>query len=161
MRNKYNWRICPRCRLAFIPFRKKQVYCSYLCEMKEIEDGKELKKMTDEEYIANELAAINMDWKVKKVNGIEENPIECWWAIGDCGTLRRFYKIVPWSKTDVKGVVIEENKYFCLYESCQADKPENASMVGIYENLDDAKERAKMQLIHINNIIKTYCLKEK
>lgn len=157
MRTKYNWKICPRCNLPFIPFRKKQVYCSYLCEMKEEEDGKELKKMTDEEYIAAELAAINMEWKVRKTNDIETNPIDYYWAIGECGILRRFYKIVPWSKTDVRGHVIEADKYFCLYESCQADKPENAGMVGIYESLDDAKERAKVQLVHINNLIKAYC----
>ena len=158
MRTKYNWKICPRCRLPFIPFRKKQIYCSHWCEMKEVEAGKELKKMTDEEYIANELAAINMDWKVKKVNDIEENPIECWWAIGDCGTLRRFYKIVPMSKTDVNGKVLEENKYFCLWEGLGIES-DKLLMIAVYENLEDAKTRAKMQLVIINNLIKDYCPK--
>lgn len=37
----------------------------------------------------------SFDWKVKRVNDIETNPIECWWTIGECGALKRFYKIVP------------------------------------------------------------------
>ncbi len=101
-----------------------------------------------------------MDWKVKKVNDIEENPIECWCAIGDSGTLRRFYKIVPWSRIDVYGKVLEENKYFCLWEGLGIE-PDNLCMVAVYENLEDAKTRAKMQLVTINNLIKAYCPKEK
>ena len=112
--------------------------------------------MNDEEYIANELAAINLEWKEQKVNDIESNPIGCWYTIGECGTLRRFYKIIPMSKCDTKGMVIDENHYFCLYEACGIES-DKVSLVAIYESLDDAKERAKMQLLVINNIIKNYC----
>ena len=112
--------------------------------------------MNDEEYIANELAAINLEWKEQKVNDIESNPVGCWYTIGECGTVRRFYKIVPMSKCDTRGMVTDENHYFCLYEACGIES-DNVSLVAIYESLDDAKERAKMQLLVINNIIKTYC----
>ncbi len=113
--------------------------------------------MNDEEYIANELAAINLDWKEKYINGIKENGVECWYTIGECGTLRRFYKIVPFSKCDERGLVTNESeKYYVLYEALGIES-DKASPVAVYEDLEKAKQRAKFQLLAINNIIECYC----
>ena len=113
--------------------------------------------MNDEEYIANELAAINLEWKEKYINDIKENGVECWYTIGECGTLRRFYKIVPFSKCNEHGLVTNESeKYYVLYEALGIES-DKASPVAVYEDLEKARQRAKFQLLAINNIIERYC----
>ena len=46
MSNKYNWKICKRCQLPFIPFRENQIYCSYLCEMRLQEETRDMEAKT-------------------------------------------------------------------------------------------------------------------
>ena len=102
----------------------------------------------------------SFDWKVKKVNDIETNPIECWWTIGECGTLKRFYKIVPFPAQDERGLVLSDSKYYLLYEALGVES-DKVSVVGVYESLDSAQKRAKFQLMNIALLIMTYCDKEK
>lgn len=181
MKNKYNWKICPRCKLAYIPFRKNQVFCSYWCELLDKENKREMNDFNEEKYIKEELEKINFDWKIKKVNNIETNPIQCYWTIGTVNGLSRFYKITPFNKCNENGLVDNDNPkiYYVLYEACNYTTttdslikkfdidyydgiiPINASMVAVYEDLDMAKNRAKFQLFIINNIIENYAVKEK
>ena len=107
-----------------------------------------------------EIPDFKFDWKIKRVNDIETNPIECWWTIGECGTLKRFYKIVPFSYQDEKGVVLSDSKYYLLYEALGIES-DKASVVGVYESLDQAQKRAKFQLMNIALLIMVYCDKEK
>ena len=156
--SKYNWNICRHCSSPYLPYRENQVYCSYWCEMLEMEHKikRGVLTMNDEDYIANQLAAINLTWNEKRVNNIDTNPVECWYAIGEFGTLRRFYKIVPFSKCDEHGMSLGTGEYFIVYESLGAD-PAGAIPVGVYEDLDKAKARVKFQLFAINNLIARHC----
>ena len=113
---------------------------------------------------------IEFAWHENYVNGIKENGVSCWWCIGTIGTLSRFYKIVPFSKTNTDGVMLKKNTYFLLYEGnyeksdSEADfenfKPIRLSEIAVYEDLESAKKRAVTQLKVINNLIKTFCPKE-
>lgn len=124
---------------------------------KEINDLNRGIAMEDETYISEQLAAINLEWKKKYVNDIPSNGIECWWTIGEFGTLKRFYKVVPFHEHDERGMVISiEPKYFCLFEALGVES-DKVSIVAIYESLEAAQNRAKFQLLTIANIIWRNC----
>lgn len=151
MPNKFNWRICPSCGFPFIPHFEKQRICSPWCE------ERNKRSMDDEKYIAEQLAAINLEWQKKYINDIPSNGVECWWTVGELDTLKRFYKIVPFHEHDERGLVTSiEPKYFCLYEALGVES-DKASLIAIYESLEAAQNRAKFQLLAIVNIIQRYC----
>ena len=109
-----------------------------------------------ENYIADKLAAINLEWNTKYTNDIKSNGIECWWTIGELGTLKRFYKVVPFYRCNERGLVISEiPRYFALYEALGVEA-DNATLIAIYESREEAKQRAKFQLLAITNIIENY-----
>lgn len=39
LKKEYQWKICKHCRLAYIPKKKNQIYCSWLCEFLEHTKG--------------------------------------------------------------------------------------------------------------------------
>ena len=96
------------------------------------------------------------EWHTRYINGIESNGIECWWTIGQLGSLKRFYKIVPVDQVDTCGVVQDKEHYFILYESFD-NTEERCCIVAVYEHKWDAMNRVMTQLQHIDAIKKAYC----
>lgn len=114
-----------------------------------------------------------VDWKIKYINDIKENGIECWYTIGELGGLKRFYRIVPYRECDSHGLAKnEKSKYFAFFEYCSylpqemfnepldntydGISPQNGSLIAIYEDLETAKARVDTQLSVIQHIMDTY-----
>ena len=109
--------------------------------------------MDSESYISEQLSAINLEWHEKHINDIPSNGVECWWTIGEFETLKRFYKVVPFWKSDEHGCVVSSKPtYFLLYEALGVES-DNAIPIAVYESLDSAKQRAKFQLLAIVTLI--------
>lgn len=114
--------------------------------------------MDNETYISEQLSAINLEWHIQYINDIPSNGIACWWTIGELGTLKRFYKVVPFNECDERGLVLSDKpKYFCLYEALGIES-DKATPIAIYDSLEAAQNRAKFQLLAVVNIIQRYCV---
>ena len=106
MANKYKWNICLRCGAPYLPWKEKQTYCSFWCEMLDEEKicgnrkGSNNMNNDEEQWIAERLSALNLDWKEKYINDIETNGVECWHTVGELNSTKRFYKITPFNKCD-------------------------------------------------------------
>ena len=126
------------------------------------------------------------EWKIKKVNDIESNPIDCYWAIGKIKSQPRLYTIIeqyPTQKDGYTNVPGSEPELYILFESIQGRHrsdcfdgegdntienwkyatlwgdyffKDRGSFVHAYKTLDEAKARAEIQLETINGIIQTY-----
>ena len=167
MANKYKWNICLRCGAPYLPWKEKQTYCSFWCEIldeekKKIGGNKIIRKggsdnMADneEQLMAKRLSAINLDWKEKYINDIETNGVECWHTVGELNGTKRFYKITPFNKCDTSGMVLGKGCYYVLYEALGIES-DSAKPVAVYESLDAAMERAKFQLLVIDSLKRTY-----
>ena len=154
MGEKYNWETCKRCHSSFIPWKEKQTYCSFWCEMLDEKAGKR-DVPEDDEWWMGEVAKVSMDWQERKVNDIDTNPVECWWAIGEFGNLRRFYKVVPFNRCDEFGRTTSNGEFYVLHESLSEDEGK-AFPVAVYDTLEQAKVRARFQLVAISSIVCDY-----
>ena len=112
-------------------------FCAYLVE--------------DDEKQPEQGPGVRLNWHTRYINDIDSNGVECWWTIGALGDIRRFFKVVPYSRCDTAGLVLKEHAYFALYESLSEDET-LASVVAVYESKEEAMERVKTQLTHIHAI---------
>lgn len=123
-----------------------------------------------------------LDWKTRQVNDIETNPLDCYWAIGMIRKFPRLYRIVEQYPIDKNGVIIgSEPELYVLFEALdgrprwdvfegerQLKEWEQSSVWGdyffkdrgafvrAYKTLDEAKERAELQLSNIKQIMDAY-----
>lgn len=114
-------------------------FCAYLT--KDDSQPSQLSQLTQE-------PEFRLNWHTRYINDIESNGVECWWTLGSLGGIRRFFKVVPYSRCDTDGLVLKEHAYFALYESLTEDETQ-ATVVAVYESKDEAMERVKTQLTHI------------
>lgn len=129
-----------------------------------------LKRITPDDTPEEEIK--EFDWKEKRVNNLDSNPIEGWWCVAKVGDTVRLYVIKPQQPQDESGLVTsEEPEGYVLFEGLCATRrnyDENPmssydgwmaprlSFVHMYKTLDSAKQRAATQAGHINDIIKRY-----
>lgn len=127
-----------------------------------------------------------MTWNEKKINNIETNPIECWWAIGNLADgCKRMYIVEPYYEVTTDGLAKTDKpyKYYTLSECLShhlltKDKTESKEYldkscfygdyyidtelhpIAIYDTKEDAMLRAETQIKHMDAIWKTYFSKE-
>ena len=129
-----------------------------------------------------------LNWKERKVNDIETNPLECWYAVGFVGESPRLYQIEPqYPNPNGDGYTVDTSKepelyilfetlggeHFSktrypedgtswlglrLWEDYTFEKPRN--FVRAFNTIEEAKERAETQISAIQNIIDIYSPKE-
>lgn len=121
-----------------------------------------------------------LNWKIKKVNDIETNPLDCYWAVGYVNTYPRLFTIVEQYPSE-DGYTIKENdkpELYVLFESLNIRDISNvfvteeevkewkhaqkfgnfwANNRGIFirafKTLEEAKARAEIQISSIQNVI--------
>ena len=122
-----------------------------------------------------------LTWNEKKINGIETNPRDCYWAVDkirDTDATARLYVIVEQRPCDTKGMVqSDEPELYVLFEclggepwskTVETDKDfdriknweifgdwrfkNRGSYVHAYKTLQEAKDRAETQLNRIREI---------
>ena len=127
-----------------------------------------------------------LNWKERKVNDIESNPRDCYWAVGQVGDSHRLYTIVEQYPCDTDGMATgKEPELYVLFEELNGRPVGNVftnekeldewkyatewggywfkgrgSFVHAYKTLDEAKARAETQISKIQNIIDAYFSKE-
>lgn len=121
-------------------------------------------------------------WKERKVNDIESNPLECWYAVGQVGTSTRLYTIQPQYPVKEGYITVSDSEpeLYILFETLDGKHisvtrvPEEGyswlgqriwddytfdqapSFVRAFKTLDEAKARAEIQRKAIANIIAQY-----
>lgn len=125
-------------------------------------------------------------WKERKVNDIETNPLECWYAVGFVGQSPRLYQIFPqYPNPNGDGYTVDskqEPELYILFETlggehfAQTKIPERDGLswmsdriwddytftksapmlVRAYKTIDEAKRRAEVQIDAIQGLIDTY-----
>lgn len=122
-----------------------------------------------------------LSWKEKKINDLESNPRDCYWAVGklsEADVSPRLYVIVEQRPCDTKGIVQSDTpELYVLFEGI-GGIPANSRdavhwekfgdwafqsrgmYVHAYKTLQEAKERAETQLDHIRGIINEYFQKK-
>ena len=126
-----------------------------------------------------------LEWHERKVNGIETNPRDCFWAVGSVVKAPRLYTIVE-QYPSKNGYTVEEGsepELYVLFEAFSSsgrrfsDTFENereaeewryaeqfgdylfksrGSFVRAFKTLDEAKARAEVQIKAIQNIVDLY-----
>lgn len=126
-----------------------------------------------------------LNWKERKVNDIETNPLECWYAVGFVGETPRLYQIEPqYPNPNGDGYTVDPSKepeLYILFETIGGEHfsktrlPEDGTgwlrnrlwedyafedwrrrFVRAFSTLDEAKKRAEVQISEIQNIIDAY-----
>lgn len=126
-----------------------------------------------------------LNWKECKVNDIETNPLECWYAVGFVGESPRLYQIEPqYPNPNGDGYTVDtssEPELYILFETLggehfsKARHPENGTershnrlwgdyafederrrLVRAFRTLDEAKKRAEVQISAIESLIEEY-----
>ena len=129
-----------------------------------------------------------MDWNTRKVNNIDSNPIDCFWAVGKVGHQPRLYTIIEQYPCEEDGYTIvngSEPELYILFESLSGRRwtdtfegeqdfnewkyaerfgdyffKDRGMFVRAYKTLDEAKARAIVQVKAIQNIIDSYSPQE-
>ena len=130
-----------------------------------------------------------LNWKERKVNDIDTNPLECWYAVGFVGESPRLYQIEPqYPNPNGDGYTVDSTKepeLYILFETLGGEHfaktryPEDGpnwlsyrlwgdytftknprGFVRAFKTLDEAKSRAEIQISAIQNIIDAYAPEE-
>lgn len=132
-----------------------------------------------------------LTWKERKVNDIDTNPLECWYAVGFVGDSPHLYQIFPqYPNTNGDGYTVDtklDPELYILFETldgehfAQTKIPERDGLrwmsdriwddytftksapmlVRAYRTLNDAKARAEIQISAIQGLVDTYAPKER
>ena len=131
------------------------------------------------------LDKIVLDWKERKVNDIDSNPLLCWYAVGFVHEHPRLYTIYPQFPVHPDGYTKAGDmpELYILFETlhgrdCNACFDGTAGnrvedwkdaerwgdyyfkgkecLVHAYKTLDEAKDRAKVQIAHIVDLSEAY-----
>ena len=127
-----------------------------------------------------------LTWKERKVNDIETNPLECWYAVGFVGESPRLYQIYPqYPNPNGDGYTVDPTQgpeLYILFETlggehfAQTKIPEQDGLawmsdriwddytftnsapmlVRAFKTLDEAKKRAQHQIDAIRGLIDAY-----
>ena len=127
-----------------------------------------------------------LTWKERKVNDIETNPLECWYAVDFVGESPRLYQIYPqYPNPNGDGYTVDPTQgpeLYILFETlvgehfAQTKIPERDGLrwmsdriwddytftksapmlVRAFKTLDEAKKRAQHQIDAIRGLIDTY-----
>ncbi len=110
----------------------------------------------------------NLEWKEYRENGIDTNPLECWWAIGTVAEYPRLYCIYPqYPNPNGDGYTTDESngpELYVLTETIARDKgkksiedfPERHHFIRAFDTLEKAKDRASVQIDAIKDILEQY-----
>ena len=130
-----------------------------------------------------------LTWKTRKVNDIDTNPLECWWAVGMIGDSARLFTIVPqYPNVNGDGYTVDSNadpELYVLFETLGGEHFSKTRLPGDYKSwlqarlwdeytfernktcfvrafktLDEAKARAQVQIDKIAEISDAYFPKE-
>lgn len=126
-----------------------------------------------------------LNWEERKVNDIDTNPLECWYAVGFVGESPRLYQIEPqYPNPNGDGYTVDTSKepeLYILFETLGGEHfsktrfPEDGTewllnrlwgdytfedgrrrLVRAFRTLDEAKKRAEVQISAIENLIEKY-----
>jgi hypothetical protein len=76
MEKKYNWGICKRCHSSFIPWKEKQKYCSFWCEMLDEKAGKrDVSTAGEGRTEEGQMPVVVLVWVVRKKTLDNRSPI--------------------------------------------------------------------------------------